>query len=247
MANGSISGIQVSKNPVTVGEMVTFTVTGSGKCSVRISSDDGQILYQNVKVGTFPLISASAVASKAGSFQIKVGPMNDKVANLNPDGEKCSGAAVMVGKLVVNPKQSSSVTLVPTGRIASTSPMANAATIIAAMPINCPLNFQKDMTLPLEEVKKGALRCAKTDAACPSGWTGSLNQANGKLVCSPTNVPPCPAGWQGGLVQGTLVCEPVIQPVIACPSATQDWKWGTKYYKEGWKFLGCSPNPKPAY
>lgn len=243
-ADGSISGISVSKNPVTVGDMVTFTITGAGKCSVRISSDDGQTLYQNVKSGPFPLVTSNAVASKAGTFQISVAPMNDKVAGLNPDGDKCTGTAVMAGKLVVNPRPAPA--MAPMGGITATSPVAAAGAAIASMPASCPTNFHNVPSLPPEEVKKGALRCAKWEVTCPSGWAGSMNQATGELVCVPADVPPCPPGWQGGLVQGKLICEPSMQPVIQCPQSTPDWKWGTTYYKENWKFLGCSPNPKPA-
>lgn len=113
--------------------------------------------------------------------------------------------------------------------------------------VTCPPGFEKDMTVSPEEVKKGALRCARPNVVCPTGWTGSMNPANGVLECVMASVPRCPPGWQGGMVQGKLACEPSMQPPISCPTATPDWKWGTTYYKENWKFLGCSPNPKPAF
>jgi hypothetical protein len=126
-------------------------------------------------------------------------------------------------------------------------PALNGAAIQAAgmgvsAPGTCPSGY--DYTTSGVDTSKGEFYCVKKWEACPAGYTQTVNDNTGQIVCTPNAPPSCPTGWTGGLADaGKLVCNPIAQPVIACGDSPRKsegyYLQYLKYQNPGWNRMGC--------
>jgi len=73
---GNVTGLSVSKNSVTAGESVTFTVTGSGKCAYQLGGLPGVQLW--ALKGSGPMSqSLTVTVPEAGNFNVWVEPTHE--------------------------------------------------------------------------------------------------------------------------------------------------------------------------
>jgi len=251
-AVGTINDITSSPaNPVP-GEQAKFkiTSTGAGQCGMRlvyeVISGGGSEPSDNMLINTQPGSGGQMekTIGKAGIYKLKaIGS-----PSLNP---KCNGAAELIvyvnGKPAPAPAAATGKPGAAAAQAAATMPTAPAAMAgITAMSDEtiCPAPYVK-YTQGLD-VAKGESQCIKSDATCTDGYTNNRNQQTGQLTCTPKLIPESPLGWKQGAGNGAVVYDSVPQPPVKCPKATQDWKWGTSYFKEGWNRMGCMANPKIA-
>lgn len=234
---GNITGLSISKTTATAGDMVTFTVHGSGKCGVTITGFPSQGMNLLRVAGQMPL-TLTVPAQKIGVDQIMAESVHEDYNDM-----WCTGEAK--GSITVNPKP---IAQVAAAVKPANQPATNAYTPQVVIAYGyCPTGYNKDpMGFSQEDQqKKGALRCVKIAAGCPAGWNGNTDSSTGKLTCTMAAAPSCPSGWHGGMVGGKLVCDSNPQPHIACPQSTPDWQWGTRYFTESWSILGCAPSAEP--
>ena len=255
-AVGTITGITSSPvNPVP-GEQAKFkiTSTGAGQCGMRlvyeVISGGGSEPSDNMLINTQPGSGGQMekTIGKAGTYKLKaIGS-----PSLNP---KCGGSAELI--VYVNGKAAPAPVPVPaaaTGKPGTagaqaaatmpTGPAAMAGIVMMTDETICPVPYVKN-TQGMD-VAKGESQCIKTDATCADGYTNSRNQQTGQLTCTPKVIPDAPSGWKHGTGNGSVVYDSIPQPLVKCPKATQDWKWGTSYFKESWNRMGCLANQKIA-
>lgn len=253
-AVGTITGISSTPaNPVP-GEQAKFKVTstGAGECGMRlvyeVISAGGNEPADNMLINTQPGGGGQMdkTIGKAGIYKLKaIGS-----PSLNP---KCAGSADLI--VYVNAKSAPPATPTPakgkpgTANAPAATTMPTAPAVMAGIVVMseetiCPAPYVKH-TLGMD-VAKGESQCIKTDATCADGYSNNRNQQTGQLTCTPKAVPDAPLGWKQGTGNGSVVYDSIPQPPVKCPKATQDWKWGTSYFKEGWNRMGCMANPKIA-
>lgn len=229
-AAGNITAVSTVQTKIKLGESTTATVQGTASgaglnqgCSVRISLQypDGtkEVVHPHFIASTFPQPDFYLKPTKAGA--VKVIADGNKAAN---GWVACLGTA-----------QS---TLIVEAPIVVSS--ASAAGLMLAPALGCPTGYE----VAGENKPKGEIKCRKLPAPCPAHFEGSVDSATGKLVCTPQPAT-CPEGWQGGMQGGVLTCNSTPQPSLPCPAKTADWQWGASYYKDGWRFMGCSANLAP--
>lgn len=232
-AAGTVTGISTAVPKIKLGESTTAIVQGTASgqnynkgCSVRITmqypDNTKEVAHPHYIASTFPQPDFYVKPTKPGKVKVIA------------DGNTASNGWIACQGMV----QTELIVEAPvTASIASTL----APAIIMATSLTCPTGYEKVGENPA----KGEIKCRKLPAACPAHFEGSVDSSNGKLVCTPKPAS-CPDGWQGGMQGGILNCTSVPQPSLPCPDKTQQWKWGSSYYKEGWRFMGCSANLEPA-
>ncbi|MEP7156962.1 MAG: hypothetical protein ABI905_14380 [Betaproteobacteria bacterium] len=220
--NGTITGITLSKSSIQSGETINFTVQGNvapgKKCHIYGLRGDTGESYDLGVVSSFPaqFPGKPLTISKTGTQYIHAsGGTADKE-------NECTGSV----KAIVTVLAKTEISAAPA---AGMVPVAK-----------CPAGYRTDMTNP----STGELKCTKLQMACPANFTSSLDQSTGILTCTPKAEGDCPAGWSGGFTPtGQLVCYP-RREVVACVDSAPEWKWGDKYYVDGWSVVGCYKKPK---
>ena len=244
-ANGTVTGITLSKTAIQAGETITFSVQGNiaagKKCHLYgLRGDTGE----SYDLGLVSAASASATTFSA-SFPANGFPA--KPLTLTKQGQQyihasggtadkeneCTGsvsAIVTVGGVTKPPSAPSA------------SPAAgsvNQSSTMAAATASCPDGYRTDLNTPAT----GELKCTKLQLSCPSGFTSSMDSKTGFLTCTPIVEGKCPDGWVGAVEKGLLLCAPVKRHVD-CVKTAPDWKWGDEYYTESWNVVGCYKKPK---
>ena len=249
-AVGTIAGISSSPaNPVP-GQQAKFkiTSTGAGECGMRlvyeVVSAGGSEPSDNILINTQPGSGGQIekTIGIAGTYKLKaIGS-----PSLNP---KCSGSAELI--VYVNGKSEPAAATGKPGTAGAqaaatmlTAPAAMTGIVMMVDETICPAPYVKN-TQGMD-VSKGESQCIKTDATCADGYTNNRNQQTGQLTCTPKVMPAAPLGWKQGTGYGSVVYDSIPQPLVKCPKATQDWKWGTSYFKESWNRMGCLANQKIA-
>ncbi len=227
-------GLNLSATTLKLNEELTITFGSSSYCKIRM-----QVLGLENQGTVFSGPQETKVFNPPAQYKVKF----TKSGKYRVWAEKLDGTPGICGNMPLSAMQKDIQVMMPI----SASIGGTLASAMAPPAGQCPIGYTKDAALTPDEVKKGALKCVKTPVSCPQGWTGSLDSSTGNLTCTLTNSPTCPVGWHGSVQNGKLVCNPLQQPTITCPTSTPDWQWGAKYYSQSWNILGCTPNVKPAY
>ncbi|MBL8515813.1 MAG: hypothetical protein JNM76_02495 [Betaproteobacteria bacterium] len=228
-AGGNVKSVSVAPQSVQAGDNVNVTITvGDGSvnvlCNAGFSVKDaaGAVVASNPSI---KMQSDTNLATATRSFKVdKAGNYTVEAHIGTPSGTATSCQGKATTALVVNAKPAS----------LQINPTIIATTLV------CPGGYEKVFDI----FEKGEIKCRKLPVPCPAHFDGSVDSATGKLVCTPKPVT-CPEGWTGGMQGGILNCTSAPQPVLPCPAQTAQWKWGSSYYKEGWRFMGCSANVEP--
>jgi len=85
-AGGNVAALTLSKNSVAAGENVTFTVTGIGKCAVRLQGFPGATSPMLRGSGALPLLFTASI-SQPGTYSVSLDVLHD-----NTDPMWCTGA-----------------------------------------------------------------------------------------------------------------------------------------------------------
>jgi len=227
-------GLSLSATTLKVNDELTATFSSSTYCKIQMKvlglENQGMVFTGPAEAKTFnPPAQYKVKFTKAGKYRVWA--------------EKLDNTTGICGKMTLSDMQKDIQVILPL------SPGIVGALAAAGTPPpgQCPDGYTKDSSTPSDQVKKGALRCVKTPASCPQGWTGSTDPGTGALICTLANPPACPPGWHGNIQNGKLTCNPLQPAKLNCPANTPDWEWGTKYYSESWNVVGCTPNVKPAF
>lgn len=231
-AQAALTGVTVSPANANVGQRLDFSVTATGSaCAAKFvlngtnyyvlpNAKETNGMYTNAP-GTPGKTSLLSGLSTPGTYAVVVTGMT------GGSFPACTGS-VQTTLVIQAPPTVQGTVLAPI-----------PGTVFNA-PATCPGGYEKVG----EDLAKGAIRCRKLPAACPTGFDGSVDANTGHLDCTP-KAASCPQGWTGGMQGGVLKCVSSPQPNLNCPKQTADWKWGTAYYKEGWRFMGCAANLEP--
>jgi hypothetical protein len=229
-SNGAVTGISASKTTAYVDEDITITVQGTvqpGKaCRLYGGPGPGPVFKDLGLVTSFPFTFTTKPSKNSTTGKQAIFAYGGTADAAN----ECTGSKTV--EVTVLPKP---VAQPAGGMVVAQAPM------IQFQQLSCPGGYEKVSA----DNPKGEIKCRKLPAACPTHFDGSVDSATGKLVCTP-KAAQCPEGWQGGMQGGILNCTSTPQPTLACPNKTPQWQWGTAYYKEGWRFMGCSANLEPA-
>jgi hypothetical protein len=238
-AGGKVQSLSVKPDIVKVGEYATATATiisnaasSNILCNLSFSVTDqqGTMVYTQNPVkaqadGSQATVKISFKVNKVGPHTVKAGP-----GNATSQAGTCEGSTSASTNVIAAPPSP----FAP-AQVVSSTPLAPTPAL------HCPNGYEVTGAW----TPKGEIKCRKLPAPCPAYFDGSVDSNTGKLTCTP-KPGVCPTGWQGEMQGGILQCSSIPQPNLPCPSATATWKWGTTYYKEGWRFMGCSANLEPA-
>jgi len=229
-SNGAVTGVSASKTTAYVDEDITITVQGNvqpGKaCRLYGGPGPGPSFKDLGLVTSFPFTFTTKPSKNSATGKHAVFAYGGTADPAN----QCTGSHTV--EITVLPKPAAPTVMQPAAGIMISS---------AAQPLNCPGGYEVVGSNPA----KGEIKCRKLPVPCPAHFDGSVDSATGKLVCTPKPAT-CPEGWTGGMQGGILNCTSAPQPSLPCPAQTAQWKWGSAYYKEGWRFMGCSANLEPA-
>jgi hypothetical protein len=220
-AVGNVTGVTASKTQAYVDEAIVLTAQGTlqpGK-ACRLYGGLNSAFTELGLAPAFPhaFTNKPFKFDKPGKYVLHVyGGTQDKE-------HECTGSKTVEINVVAKPVA-----------------VAVQPGVLMVATLSCPGGYEKVGDNPA----KGEIKCRKLPAPCPSNFEGSMDSATGKLVCTP-KAAQCPEGWQGGMQGGILSCTSVPQPSLPCPAKTPQWQWGSSYYKEGWRYMGCSANLEP--
>lgn len=211
VADGTITGLEVTPAEIFDNEAFTPWVSGTGKCAYQLKIDD-EVFKPSVNVPQLP----NGKLSGAKSFLPLPTGVNEHVFKVTviPVAPCTSSAgATLTGNIKVKRVPSVPInTGTPTIAPVSISVTPVIATIPFTASCPAPYFYHTDGS----DGGKGEYYCKKAEPTCPTGWAGSVDKAT-----------------------GTLTCTSIPQPTIPCQKSTPTWKWGAIYYKEGWDKMGC--------
>lgn len=253
-AEGVISNadgtLKVSNTTPKVGETVTVSFSTTAihnklhSCSFQVivrSPDPGN---SYLKYGPLSQGMISTDPPQVSSYTLTQ-PGNYRALAINPTAFPGACGSLPQGIIISSPLQidfSIAAPLTVSGNHNLNQNITQLQGLGVSAPGTCPDGY--DRLTQGVDTSKGEFYCLKKWQACPAGYTQTVNDNTGQIVCTPTAPPTCPTGWTGGLADGgKLVCNPIAQPVIACgdsPLKSQGYYLQYfKYQNPDWNRMGC--------
>jgi hypothetical protein len=228
----ALTGVTVSPAVANPGQRLDFTVTASGSaCAAKfVLNGLNYYVLPNAKETNGMWTNAPGTPGKTSLLGGIAMPGTYPIVVTGMTGGAFPACAGTVSATLVVQSTTPQVAIPLPGTILN-APL---------QPLNCPAGYEKTFDNP----SKGEIKCRKLPVACPTGFDGSVDANTGNLDCVPKPAS-CPQGWSGGMQGGVLKCVSAPQPNLSCPKSTPQWQWGTSYYKEGWRIMGCSANLEP--